>query len=198
MRFNALALACVLALGAPQSSNGGVPGAQDFLCLSVRQQGVVDYAPPNECSFGVNRKRCAKQMLADSVILARLRGGADSVKCTFEVQVEGLEQGDEVFCVGSDGALGSWDTSKAVKLNPTTSGLWWRAAVSSSDDSGFMFLLPFSYYASLRCAVNSCCGIFAFWILQSVKGCLTHSFVILYVCTRMNGYEGGDSSGRYG
>lgn len=183
MGFAALALACVLALGVPQSSNGGFPGnPQDFLCLSVRHQGVVEYVPPNECSFGVNRKRWSKQMVADSVILARLRGGADSVTCTFEVQVEGLEQGDEVFCVGSDGALGSWDTSKAVKLNPTTSGLWWRAAVSSSDDSSFMFLLPFSYYASLLCAVNSCCGIFSFWITQSVSIRLSYTFFCGIVC----------------
>ena len=149
MGFKALALACVLALGVPQSSNGGFPGAQGFLCLSVRQRGVVEYAPPNECSFGVYRKHWAKQKLADSGILTRLRGGADSVKCTFEVQVEGLEQGDEVLIVGSDLALGNWDTSKAVPLNPTTSGLWWRAAVSPIEDSSFIFLLPFSDYASL-------------------------------------------------
>ena len=69
----------------------------------------------------------------EGALAARLRGGAELVKCEVEVQVVGAQHGDQVLMVGSGQRFREWDMDSAIALrrdgNPMRRG-WWSAEVS--------------------------------------------------------------------
>jgi hypothetical protein len=115
--------------GAAAGGSGVAPGAG----LGRRVRGISRQhcrqrdgdALPRLCGVVVQKR----EQRADSErALMRLRGGADVIRCRFQVRIE-TESMEEVLLLGSSRAFGNWNTSSAVVLQHIPFGDWWWGEV---------------------------------------------------------------------